>query len=79
MFIYLQSMRKLKDTFYHRPTHPTRPIKVQSAQLKPPTKTQILCPPPPRKWTYPPPKLKFYTPLPTQKIKIFDPQPQLEI
>ena len=38
---------------------------VQSAQLKPPTKTQILCPHPPKKRAPPPPlKLKLYAPTP---------------
>ena len=56
---------------------------VRSAQLKPHTKTQILCPHLPKKWAYPPTKLKFYAPIlpkneltPHQNSNFLPPTPQ---
>ena len=49
----------------------------QSAQLKPPTKTQILCPHPPKKWAYPPTKTQISCLPPPRKLKILNPTPNL--
>ena len=48
---------------------------VQSAQLKPPNKTRILCPHPPKKWAYPPTKTQILCPHPPENQKIWLPIP----